>query len=531
MQQKITLIIFFVIATIFGLILAVDIGQANYEQLGIYATIGIILYFFIHGWRNVWWFTALLIFSGVVFYQGFFFEADHLFVMMLCLASFMSLLSRGTMSHPPEFRLAGSRSTSLAVGLLVSYGAAHFLVNYAFPYSPTDYALKTAAKAYFECYASMVCFLWLMIGPYGFTLKPTWTRSLIYIIVFALIGNVAARGFMYLIGFQAADGLSTGGMEDYYLHVPVINMQAGIYTLRNLSPTACVILLMIATAPGWWSQQRPLIKLVVLGAIGLCVIGAVFSGGRATLLFCIAIFLLVALVRRRVALLALMGMSCALIVAVVNLFSDQINTSAPHYIARSLQMVMWDKGEAVSSIEGSQETRNAAIQEALKEFRKDNRVLFFGRSVFLITHEDALVMRNKGIDGFVQNAMRSGRTHNLITDLLLQYGIIGCLLYLVAYISVIRMYIKLSKAIPYSETVAKALAGAMAIYLSLMLPYQLLGGTFMPAVAALMIGLIRVQLVRHRVGLPATASVNQATADRARLTPARGLPYSLPRAR
>jgi len=514
MQHKVTLILFFIVAAFIGLVLAVDIGQANYEQLGIYATIGVILYFFIHGWRNVWWFTSLLIFSGVVFYQGFVIEAEHVFVMMLALASLMSIVARGNMPQAPEFSKAGSRSTAIIVGMLVFYGMAHFCVYYVFPYSPTDYGLKTSLKAYFEAYAAMVCFFWLIAGPYGFTLKPNWSRNLLVIIALALLGNVVARGWMYLAGYQAADGLSTGGLDDYFLYVPVINMQAGVYTLRNLTPLACAVLLMIATAPGWWGRQQLLIKLVVLAAISLAVVGAVFSGGRATLLFCIAIFLVVAVLRRRIALLALMSMACVLLVAGINIFSHEINSNAPYYVARSMQMVMFDKGESATSIEGSQETRNAAIQEAFVQFRKDNRSLFFGRSVFSITAEDAMSLKGRGIDGFVENAMRSGRTHNLVTDLLIQYGIVGCVLYLLAYLAVIRFYIRLNSAIAHTEVVAKALAGAMVVYLPLMMVYQLAGGTFMPAVAALMVGLIRAQLVTHRVALPVTAPTSAPREDR-----------------
>jgi hypothetical protein len=509
MQSKFSLIVILAIAAFIAIVLAVDIGQANYEQLGIYATIGIVLYFFINGWRNVWWFTSLLIFSGVMFYQGFVFEADHLFVMMLVLASMMSLVSRGGMGQAPEFKQAGSRSTAVVVGALVTYGLLHFAIYYAIPYSPSDYAVKTSAKAYFECYASMACFLWLLVGPYGFRLKPNWSRSLILIITFALAMNVAARGYMYYRGFQAADGLSTGGLEDYFLYVPVINMQAGIYALRNLTPIACVILLMIATSPGWWPRNCLWLKGVIISALLLCIVGATFSGGRATLLFCIALILAVALFRRRVALFAAMSMIGVLVIAGANIFSYEINNRAPYYVARSFQMVMFDKGDSAATIEDSQEARNASIAEALIQFRKDNRALFFGRSVFQITQEDAMIMRGRGIDGFVYNAVRSGRTHNMITDLLLQYGLIGCGLYVLAYLAVIRFFFRLARTIPSTETLAKALAGAMAIYLPLMFVYQALGGTFMPAVAALMVGLVRVQLVTRREALPVTRIASQ----------------------
>ncbi len=515
MHNKIIVFTIIAIALVFSLFVAVDIAAADYEQLGIYAAAGIAIYFFLNGWRNVWWFAALLIFSGVVFYHGFVIEADHLFVLMIVLASAMSLVTRSTMPLPQPMRAAGSRSTLIILGALLLYGAGHFMVNMAVPYDPTRYSLKTTSKAYFEGFASMAAFFWLLGGNYGFRLRPNWSRVLIWIIFLSLAGNVAARGYMYLMGFQAADGLSTGGLDDYFLYVPVINMQAGIYTLRNITPIAFAILMMTLTAPGWWRSSGNVIRFLVLTSLGLCLVGAVFSGGRATLLFCIAIAAGVALVRRRILALAAMAVFAAAVIGAANLFSHEINNKAPYYIARSLQLVMLEKGEAYASIEDSQDHRTAAIEEAIKEWKKDNRTLIFGRSVFSITFQEALIMRNRGLDGFVDNAMRSGRTHNLVTDLLLQYGVVGLVLYCMAYVAVIRYVWKMHRNVSLEHAFSGALAGALKIYLPMMFVYQLLGGTFMPMTAALLVGLIRADLVLHPVGArkEAAGSAKSAAVD------------------
>jgi hypothetical protein len=509
MNSKFKLIPFFIIVGFIGVILAVDIGQANYSQLGLYAALGISLYFFINGWRNIWWFAALLIFSGVIFHHGFEVNADHLFIMMISLASMMSITSRGSIPQVIEFRQAGSRSTAIVVGVLVLYGLLHFFAYYSIPYSAPDYALKTSSKAYFECYASMICFLWLMIGPYGFDLKPTWPRTLLIIICFMLAINVALRGQMFLSGFQAADGLSTGGAEDYFLHVPIINMQAGIFTLRNICPLSTAIILTLASSPGWWRAAGIRLKSAVLLSIFLCLVGALFSGGRATLLFCIIIAFAIAVMRRRMIMIAVMGGFGIICIALINVLSYKINTKAPYYIARAMQVVMIDKGATYDSVGNSQEARNAAIEEALVQWKKDNRVFFFGRSVYKITWAEAEFMKNRfGIDGFVENAMRGGRTHNLATDLLLQYGLVGCVLYLIAYIKIIRFIFLLHRAIPTSEIAPKAMAGAMVVYLPMMFFYQLLGGTFMPIIVALVVGLIRAHLINLRLPLAGTASTS-----------------------
>ena len=273
-------------------------------------------------------------------------------------------------------------------------------------------------------------------------------------------------------------------------------MQAGIYTLRGLCPVAVVVLLMASSSPNWWRPQSRFIKLVIVGTLAMALVGALLSGGRATLLFCLALAVCVGLVRRKIGLVAVMAMGAASIVALANVFAYEINTRAPYYVARSLQLVMLDKGDTYETIGESQNYRNAAIEAALEEWQRDNRTLFTGRTVLSITSEDAEYARNVlGMDGFIKNALRSGRTHNMITDLLIQYGAIGFVLYVFGYLCVIRYFWKIAQVIPSSEPFSKALADGMKIYLPLMLIYQLLGGGFMPMVAALVAGLVRANLV------------------------------------
>jgi O-antigen ligase len=345
----------------------------------------------------------------------------------------------------------------------------------------------------------MTCFFWLISGPYGFYLKPTWPRTLISIIFFTLLGNVIIRANMFLQGFQATDGLSGSSVDFFSTHLPVINMYAGIFTLRNITPIATVVLLMIATSPGWWRRSRLLTKNLTTLSLSLCLVGAILSGGRATLIFCFLLIFLVMLVRKKIAFVAISGMLAILSIIFVNVFSGLINDKAPAYIARSVQLVMIDKGSTYRSIEGSQETRDAGKKAALVEWKKDNRVLFFGRSVYSMSWEEASYINQKyGMDGFVMNAMRSGRTHNLLTDLLLQYGIFGCVLYLASYIAIIIYFWRLAKVIDSSEGEVKALVLSMVVYLPAAFVYALAGGTYMPSIAVLVIGITRSHLATLR---------------------------------
>lgn len=504
--MKTTIIPVIAVVFVIGVIFSIKIGTSDYEQVGLYGAIAASIYFLVHGWRNVWWIAAFLIFAGAVFMHGFHFTSSHLFVMMLVIASVMSFLNRRSTLHPPEFRVAGERGTAVILGLTGLFGLVHFFVNYAIPYSPHDYSIKTSTKVYFDCYATVFCFLWLMKGPYGFILKSTWPQVLLWIIFVTLTANVVVRGYMFLQGFQAVDGLTTTeeGVGLFSLHVPVINMVAGVYTLRTIGPMSFVIFLMFATSTTWWREQTVGMKAMILGGLGMSLIGSVFGGGRASIPLCLVFACGVAVLRRKIIFVFVMGMGAALAVILINLFGNLINTHAPTYIARSLQLVMIEKGETFQGISGSQDVRDAARDEAIVQWRKDNRVFLFGRSVFSITWEEALYSKNRfGVSGFVDNAMRSGATHNLVTDLLLQYGLIGCTLYLASYLAIIRFVLRLYRRLPPDQVECIALAGAMVIYLPFQFLADALGGGFIPIVAALVVGLIRVQLV----SIQQTASV------------------------
>ena len=354
----------------------------------------------------------------------------------------------------------------------------------------------------------MFCFFWVSVGPYGFTLKPNWQRTLIFIMIFSVTGNVIVRGALFAMGFQAADGLGDDDVGFGSVGIPLINMYPGVFTLRVISPLVCLMLFMIATGKGWWADNKFLMKAFVLFGIGMCLIGAVFSGGRAVLPSCIVLIMAASLMRRKINVIFLMSMAMILLVAVVNLFSHQINTKAPFYISRSVQIVMFDKGASYDSIGDSQNVRDLAAKESIKEWRKDNRVFLFGRSVFSISWEEAVYMKNRfGAEGFVVNALKSGRTHNMITDLLLQYGLVGCILYVLANLMIIRFVWKLRKQLSDEDGVTKSIVDAMAIYAPFIFIYFTLSGNFMPIVIPLMIGLVRSHLVtlKTREPLPAPA--------------------------
>jgi hypothetical protein len=435
-----------------------------------------------------------------MFIHGFYFDSNHLFVMMISISSVLYLLQNGPLPQALAIRRSGSRVLFIMILFLFVYALFSFMFNWINPYQPQNYAAKSAAKAYFETFGSMFAFGWMLSSPYGFTLRKNWPRTLLIILWLSVFVNVAIRGYMFAVGFQAVDSTNDVDKIGFFdFNIPIINMIPGVYTLRNLSPLACLIFLMISTIPGWWIAASRLEKFIIISGCFLCLVGAVFSGGRATLPICIFFACAVAFFRRRMVLLVTLVCSFLFAIAAVNIFSQQINTHAPHFIARSVQMVMLDKGTTYGGIVGSQESRNAARDQAFIEWRGDDRIFLIGRSVYKITAEEAKHNTDKyGMDGFVMNAIWTARTHDMISELLLQYGLAGFLLYIMSYCLVIIFFYRLYKNIPHPEGVCKALAGTMVLYLPPMFISQIIGGGYLPLVSALFIGLIRSHLISQQ---------------------------------
>ena len=506
MNRNILTIGLLVVAFFFAIVLGSNVAAGDYESLTAYAVTAIVLYFIFNGWKNVWWFAALLAFSGVVFSHGFNFEDYHLFVVMVVISSALSIINRDLKRKPLAVAATNRGGTLIFPALLLLYGGLHFGVNYAFPHSPVDYSIKTASKAYFLCFSPWVCFVWLMAGNYEFRLSGKWVKVFLFILFLGLMWNVGARAFLFGQGFQSTAGNSMEEISFFY--VPVINMQAGPNTLRRLAPLGFGICFSLMTMSGWWTKQTIRTKWMIATTLVLCLIGAMFSGGRATIPFCVGLGAGTLVVRKRVgALMVLMGVGVSMIL-VVNLFSGYINNEAPLSISRSLQVVMIEKGSAYRTISGSQDTRNLGIEAGLKAWQEDSRTLITGRSVYRVTGEESdYMMKNFGDAGFAEMAVKSGATHNLISDLLLQYGIIGLALYLLACFSLVRYIRKLGSQIPESLLEARALCDFLQLYTPLLIFYHALGGGFLPMVIPLILGIVRASLSRYeRAGLPESDS-------------------------
>ncbi len=485
--------ILFLLAVIFG----ADIGASNYGSLSIYLIVATGLYYVAHGWKYTWWYSTLLALSGFVFIHSFVFDSRLLFFVMICASSGISLVTSNYKRPPTIMHEVGAMKLGLILFLLCSFTFIQLLANWAFPYEPAHYAFMTSAKAHYELFFTMYVLLWLLCGPYTFHLKNSWKTQFIFITFIALFTNIFIRVYMFFQGYQLPQ-TGVGSFNHHSFGVPIINMFPGVYTLRQLSPIACVISAMLITSKQWNQQSRLGIKLLVYCILFGSFIGANLSGGRVTLPFCFLLLLMVCVVRKKFThCLALAG-CCLALVCIANMFSDTVNHKLPRYMSRSLQIVMIEKGSTYVPLLGENDARADAHKAGISEWRKDSRTFLFGRSVFKISWDDAKEISNRyGHEGFVMNAVWTGRTHSMISEILLQNGIITFILYVSSYLYIIVVFRRLYLRIPETLFFEKALAGSMFVYLPPLFVYQAIGGNYLPVIPVVILGLLRVSLSKN----------------------------------
>jgi hypothetical protein len=498
MNNKTAAIITLILGLIAAIYLGLSVAMASYLELSIYVVVGFTLWYLAIGWKITWKIAAFMLISRFTLHQGLLIEGTHLFAFMVGVFSIIAIFVHN-MQATQSFlvKAAGLGKLQILIGLLLAYLVLHAFYNLAFPYRPDDYSAKNSAKAYFAVIAPFALLFWISLPLCGFKTWPGWSKSFAWIISFAVIANTVLLAWMTLNGYGAMDNLyAFTGAESGFFYIPYLNLSLNHHAMRTLAPESLFLLALWWMNPAWRRSAGTLTLVVVLVATGFGLLGSVLAGGRATLILSVFFVGVVVVKRRKVLAIAAALFATLLVFSGVNIFSEKINRDAPLYAARSLQFLMIDKGFAAQTIESSDNSRKAARDLALEEWKSNNRILFFGRSVYEYLGVDYHYIRRGQIgdaEAFAEMASRAGFTHNLISDLLIQFGVVGLLLYYVAALAVVAYFRRLEKlsissGMPQACTDLAFYAWFTAL---VWLAYQSLAGGYMTAQLALVLGILK----------------------------------------
>jgi hypothetical protein len=321
--------------------------------------------------------------------------------------------------------------TTVFVWLL--YTSGRFLWNFLFPFRPEEYDLNSLIKREFTVSGPFLMVWLFCLHPWKITVRRGFTETIATLLLVALFINLAIRLYGLKQGLLADDSPLSGDFsESSIITIPVINMNESPYVLRLIGVYAVLFGTILITSP----RQREMsfrMRLVYGGLILGGFAGAAISGGRASVLaasvFCLGIVIL----RKKFFTLAILVLGLLTGFCLLNVFSQKIVTDPKlMVIERSFYWAMFQKPGASSAggtIDASTQWRQELFHRSIDEWKSDPFIFWFGRSTYKFSEADRIAVEVNGEEGSLDSFLRLGATHNLLTSLLIIYGLVGFLIY------------------------------------------------------------------------------------------------------
>jgi O-antigen ligase len=449
-----------------GLVLAVFIGSliGNNEPRQLLLLVGVAfgILFVVRLYRYVWQLSLLLTFVSFVYRPtSFAFGPLELSCALGFGLAAIFFWQKRRVDLPDVLMIRSFSTMQVALLIWLVYIALHMIYNFRDPVRPGEFSTNNAIKSYFALAAPFVVLLYCARNPSGLSIKRDFYWTISWLCLLGLIVNLGARAYE-LVAYRS-------------VFIPGVNASSNPYALRTLAPVA-MLLGSIALTGATARRLSVFRRLSYWMLVGLGLVGATFSGGRVTILFGFAAVCGVLVFRRKVGLLTVaFGVGLLGLVA-AQFMSDWINSRANPYVQRSLQLVLVEqRGESLESIESSTNWRWELASRAIAEWQSSPRIFWFGRSTYGFGAQDerAKIMFG-GYEALIRTALRRGATHNLVTDLLVAYGLIGGVLYMIAYGSIVRFLWVVRKRPGLSDS-GKDLALACMLLSLLTLVLELVG--------------------------------------------------------
>jgi O-antigen ligase len=380
--------------------------------------------------------------------------------------------------RPPLLQQVNFRLVNSMMAVWLLYVFCHTVFNVVLPYSPHDYAFSNLIKVSVAVAAPILLMLFFANRPLGIVVKPNFPKRVAQLLLIGLVVNILIR--FYRIYAGQADLYDFANADNPWSGRGFLGFSENPYALRVLTPFS---MLFATTFLGskWMRDQTHAARNLFRAVCVLSVLGAMLGGGRATLLFVLLMSLILLIIRRQTVLILSILAFLALAIAGVNMFRDPLER-APVLVQRSLNWAMVDKFDSSSaSIDGSTEWRMSLFDMAIDEWRSDPRIFWFGRATFSYTNTDVLALEMDP-SASMKISLRRGATHNLITDLLVTFGITGLVIYFVLYFTLLWFLFQMYRASAADE-LARLLSFVLLVSVGFSFVYGIIAGATFPMVA------------------------------------------------
>jgi hypothetical protein len=461
--SRVTLVAVMLLGLVGAAVLGILVGETDIHRLLLIACAALVFVYATSLYRYVWQISLFLIYTGFGYAPSFKFGPLELTCALGTAVIALFIWQKRSVKKPEVLNQRAFRFMRGAIFLWLLYIGLHFFYNYRDPFRPAEFSLSNAAKSYFAGFVPFLMLHYFSGNPLGLRITPRFFRT---IGILCLVG----------IGFNLFLRLSQLHFGGFTVVIAFLNAHPDDNILRTSGPMA-----MLFGAVGLTSRSpRKVIgpRLLWWTLLWLGAIGSVFSGGRASVVLGAMFVLVVFVCRRRSILLIATLFVAGGAVGFANLFSGWINSDVVDpFLQRSLQWILVEKTVAAEDIASSSAWRKELRHKALVEWQSNPREFWLGRATYGFgVQDDVALLISGGYEAIMESSLRRGATHNLVTDLLVAYGLIGCALYAAAYWSITWFLWRLCRSRELSpqalDLVLVAFVG-MAVFLA----YDTIGGS------------------------------------------------------
>jgi hypothetical protein len=465
-----------------GVALAVAVGSGEFGTLRRVFLFGVFLSVMLFGQHHAWR-AALAVCLIDFFYLGLGFsmwntEQTGILAVLIILVTWWR---KERIRRPAIMETMVFGVFNLALLGWLIYVFAHSVYNVMDPYNPVEFAFKNFIKVVVQFTGPLLLLFYFMHRPTGIVVDK---RVLVHITAIGLLAvtiNLGTRFWEISTGALEPGNQIEG--ETPYFSIPSLEIMANYYALRNLTPVLGVFCIVLLNGK-WFVRQSFLVRGGIWALYFLSFLGAVLSGGRATVIFLFALSLGVLWLRHYYQLVfGLVGAAMVFVLA-LNLVPNVLEP-LPMIVQRSLQSVVFttESVQAKASIDSSSEWRIELVKRALDQWRGDSRVFWFGRGTYKFGADDYRAMKRDAGSGAMEVALRRGATHSLVSDLLLVFGLVGFVIYMTMNITLLMVLWRLWKN-PETDEIARSLTLVCFVFGGFSLVYGIVGGGSVPLALA-----------------------------------------------
>jgi hypothetical protein len=415
-----------------AIFLGLSAGSGNFMQVGkfVFLVLALLYVLFLQNltWKIIYFICTL----GLNFIPGgIFFGASEITCAILFCLFAATWWRKEKPITPFETEKLPFRIFNVCLIAWITYNIIHMLYTIWDPYWAGDVAIKNLLKTYIQWAGLPIAVFYFMHFPQSLKIKEDFPKTMGKILLFCLLANLAIRTYALLSGrFGGDPTLTKVEFAQGMFYIPGIGATENPYVFRILGPMS-ILFCMTFLHSEWIKSQGPGQRWILLLCLGMSWIGTILGGGRASIPLAVFFILSVYIFRKKYGRLILMGITAIFMIGLANgLYHIGLMQHLPPMVLRSCAVIIINKGEdAKVLLRGSNEMREDIFKMAIAEWKSDSRIFWFGRSTYSYGYDDILDAQLRA-DGLLISGLRRGASHNLISDLLIIFGLVGFCLFM-----------------------------------------------------------------------------------------------------